>query len=184
MTCIVAVKGKGRVVLAGDAQVSGGWSSKWTMRNPKVFRRGPLMVGVSGSVRFANIVHHVLEQPSPPKRSAELERWVVREFTAQIRAASNAMGATEKKDGAEQVGGVMLAVVGGRIFEIYNDLCAVETSHDYATIGSGYLLAMGSLYATSGVALPEKRALLALEAAEAHDSGVRRPFTLLRSNET
>jgi len=71
--------------------------------------------------------------------------------------------------------------VAGEIFAIHGDYHVARPAKPYAAFGVGAPVALGALYALETVpGLPlRQRVTLALEASEAHCSGVRGPFTFV-----
>jgi len=88
-------------------------------------------------------------------------------------------GGWAKKDNDREESGTFLVGVHGRLFTVEEDYPVVASTDGYAAVGCGSELALGALYATAGISLsPERRVMLALQAAERFSAGVRGPFLL------
>jgi hypothetical protein len=70
--------------------------------------------------------------------------------------------------------------VNGQLFAVYDDYQVGRAADGFAAVGCGDEIALGALYATAGTGLkPRKRVLVALNAAERFNAGVRGPFVCL-----
>ena len=175
MTCIVAVKEKGKVHMGCDSIGSDGWRKHGRVQ-PKLFHNGPLLIGFTDSFRMGQLLELEL---SPPKLlpDEDLYRWMVKEFVPKLRDLFKAGGYATKHDDRER-GGTFIVALRGRIFEMYGDYQVAETDRGYSAVGSGEPFAMGSLFSTRS--RPAKdRLRLALEAAHEMCATVAPPFHFL-----
>lgn len=147
-------------------------------KDPKRFHVGPYLIGFTYSFRMGQVLRHVFKPPPPPKRSSQVERFMVVDFVDALRASLKASGWSKLKDGQEE-GGTFLVGVRGRLFRVEPDYQVGETRDGYDAVGCGGEIASGALYASAGMK-PDARVRLALRAAERHSNGVRGPFTILR----
>lgn len=188
MTCIVGVETKGEVWIGGDSAISG-----WTveiMAGPKVFRAGKFLFGVSGSARVSGLLQHAFDPPKPPKRrDGALDRFMLTEFVPALRGVLGDHGAQSKTDDVASIAGGTAFLVGvrGRLFEVHSDYQVGSRASGYYSVGSGYRIALGALFAADVVgdadgypalADPAERVRLALAAAAEHDPYVRAPFVV------
>jgi ATP-dependent protease HslVU (ClpYQ) peptidase subunit len=179
MTCITGLVEGDKVYLAGDSAVSNDADQLTLRLNKKVFRREDLgmVFGCSGSIRMCQLLHHVFTPPLPGKEE-DAEHYMISVFITALRSCFKDGGFAKKEDEQEQ-GGHFLVGVRGRLFVIESDYQVGEAMDGYVTLGSGGDLARGVLFATRHFDLsPEQRLMLALEAAQHHNTTVRAPFVI------
>jgi ATP-dependent protease HslVU (ClpYQ) peptidase subunit len=172
----IASQSSGRVYMAGDSAITSGWniSSRY---GGKVFRTGPYVMGVSGGLRGAQIVQYHLDVPEPAHPDG-LGAFMATVFVDRLRKAYKDAGYAKKESDRETSEDNILVGVRGRIFTIWGQYAAEETTLPYATIGSGGEYALGSLHTTHDLPMrPRVRLELALLAAEQFNAAVRGPFT-------
>lgn len=167
---------RGAIHMAAD---SGAWGSyEVVMRNTKLFRWGPVLIGVAGSTRLNN----VLRFAAPPKRPTAKDplAYVVKEVVPAIAAAVES--AKLYRDGTQGEclpGSGLIVGVPGLLTTINSDLGVTPSARTYDVQGhdGAHGVALGVLYATRDVGLsPQARLRLALEAAVEHTDAVRGPF--------
>lgn len=176
MTCVVAVPDpkRKRLVFGGDSVVNYG-GDVFISATPKVRRvggtSGGYLLGAAGDGPWFAMLAAV-EWPAVPAVGYP-ELGLVRD----LRDAAKRLG-VDDADGSAILG----AVIDGepRLWTFESSLM-VDAVPDgaFAAIGSGAAPALGALYATKTGAV-ETRVRLALEAAEAFRSDVRRPFVVIR----
>lgn len=179
MTCIVGVVDRAakRVVLAADSLVSSGDEVGYR-RDSKLFRQHGVVMGAAGDFRPSVILRHNLEF-TPPGADDDEMAWMVHVFLESMYEAleSQAWVATPP-DGAMY----LLVGVRHRLFFVDQDYCVLETTDDYAAIGSGAQYALGALAALECAAeglATTTRANWACEAARRHCLGVGGPITTM-----
>ncbi|MER6892020.1 hypothetical protein [Streptomyces halstedii] len=172
MTAIVGLVHDGAVHLGGDSAGVAGYSL--TVRaDAKVFATGPYVFGFTSSFRMGQLLRYGLEAPPPDE---DLERFMSTSFINAVRDTLRD-GGWLKKDAEREEGGIFLVGVRGRLFCVESDFQVGEAVDGYAAVGCGDELALGALYATRRSRMaPARRLAVALEAAEQHSAGVRRPF--------
>ncbi|MFH0902328.1 MAG: hypothetical protein V2A73_16980 [Pseudomonadota bacterium] len=172
MTCIVGLVEEGTVYIGGDsAGVSG---LDLTVRaDEKVFRSGPFLMGFTSSFRMGQLLRYAL---TPPLHDPEMDidKYMVTVFVNAVRQCLKDGGYARKEHEVES-GGTFLVGYKGRLFEINGDYQVGRPLDGYAAVGCGAQIAHGALFA-SAERPPEKRVLMALDAAERFSAGVRRPF--------
>lgn len=147
--------------------------------DPKVFINGSFVIGYTTSFRMGQLLKYAFQAPTPPANPDELMKFMATDFVDAIRSCFKEGGWGEIEKNRE-TGGNFLVGVSGRLFEIEGDFQVTEESQGYAAVGSGALVALGSLYATGYLAQStRKRVELALEAAEFFTPSVRGPFHIL-----
>lgn len=152
VTCIVGLRGKKGVLIAGDAQ----GSTQWIKRNdasPKVFQLSELLcVGYCGSGRFGQILqYHLMDSLDDPPLQEDEHRWVVRNFVQYLRDITTDHGHLEIHHNVETFGpSEFLLAVRGRLFLIDNEFGVSEHVLCYESVGSGAETAVGSLHGELG----------------------------------
>lgn len=178
MTAIVGLVHGGDVYMGADS--SGGTDRYIAQRyDPKIFINGSFLMGYTTSFRMGQLLKYSFEAPKPPDIQDELMRFMATDFIDAIRSCfkSGGWGEIEKN---RETGGSFMVGVAGRLFEIEGDYQVTEETQGYASCGSGALVALGSMYATSHTSFgPHKRIELALKAAEFFTPGVRGPHHTL-----
>jgi len=174
MTCIVGLVEKSEVWLGGDTAAFVGWDI--IPGSVKVFHNGPCLIGCSGDVRSTDLLRFTFTVPTHPT-DMPVERYVRTLFVDALRDCFKAAGYAQKEKEQEQHESLFLVAYRGRLFAIYGGYGVVESSASYDAIGIGDDFAKGALFASAGLDA-RARIFLALQAAEAHSSGVRGPFTI------
>lgn len=176
MTAIVAVEHAGRVHMAGDSAFSSE-DAIWIQSEPKVFRRGPVVVGIAGRGRWETLLRYVTELPAI-KRDTDPHRWVNVDLAAAIRKAATQEGFANHDGFIEFDECAAMVGVGGSLFVIEPDLCGWRPLCGYHAIGSGGEHARVSLTETADRKLqPKTRLKRALQRAVDKTPFVRPPFS-------
>lgn len=174
MTCIVGLMAGDTAYLAADSARTTESGLSTVRGGSKLFTNGQYLIGVAGSIRIEELVHHVLLPPPAPAEPTE--GFMVRAFIPQLRACLHDHQATlpRRENWTELVDAAFLVAVNGAIFEIGPDLQVVQLDSGIYGIGSGGAIAVGALYATT--CPPPQRLQIALNAAAEFDASVRPPF--------
>lgn len=180
MTCIAGIAHEGRVYLGGDSAAIDAWDRLTTRADPKVFRKGPYVFGFTDSFRMGQLLRYSFDPPVPGPSCALLHGFLCTTFVDALRECFKAGGYAKAENEAES-GGCFLVGIGGRLFKVESDYQVSEAACGYDACGSGQWLAQGSLFTTAilGDLDPLTRIKGALEAAQAHASTVRCPFTFV-----
>jgi hypothetical protein len=178
MTAIVGLAHGGAVHLGADSAGVAGYDL--TVRaDTKVFRNGPYLFGFTSSFRMGQLLHYALAPPAP---TGDIHRFMATRFVDAVRDCLKE-GGWSKKDSDREEGGTFLVGVAGRLFGVYSDYQIGEGIDGYLAVGCGDQAALGSLHATAALRVaPKRRVLMALEAAERLNAGVRAPFHTLTMN--
>lgn len=175
MTCIVALAHKGKVYMGGDsAGVSG--MSLHLRKDPKVFVRGPLVMGYTSSFRMGQVLRFSREIPEAP-HADDLYRWMCTTFIDGCRKAMKDGGYLTVNNSLES-GGTFLVGVRGRIFHVDSDFQVGEWSTPFCSVGCGDDLAVSAMAVSKGT--PEHRIKTSLQVAEQFSAGVRAPFVIVK----
>lgn len=182
MTVIAGVIEGGNVWMGGDSAMSDMDTHELiTVSNQKVFRTGPLLMGVSGSARVGDVLRYSLTVPKPQRR-VETSRYMRTTLIDALRETFRRAGLFRLHE-EEEVDSHILVGYRGRLFIIEEDMHIHEAADTYAAIGTGAGPALGALTVTPGVQ-PRKRLLAAMRAAERYTVSVRGPFYVLSLDDT
>lgn len=175
MTCVVGIATPGKGSLLAFDSLAGSNGTYSIRRDPKGAKLAPWFAfGYTTSYRFGQILAHHLELGTKP---ADPYEWAIKELVPQIRELLGKHGWLKVESGREDAGTAVLAVR-DRIFKLHDDLQIAELESGYAACGSGEYHAYGALHALRNQP-PRKAAIGALEAAEAGNVWVRRPWHVL-----
>lgn len=176
MTCIIGLIHDGKVFMGGDSAASAGWTV-YTLSSRKVFHTpGGFLMGYTGTIRTAQVLRYAFVPPEHPE-GMDTDTYLATLFIDALREATRLAGNELKRDEQESITGAFLVGYRGRLFHICSDFGFTELVEGFNCIGSGGEVALGAMYATTGMPLePQKRMMLALEAAASFCLGVRGPF--------
>jgi hypothetical protein len=152
----------------------------------KVFVKGPFVMGFTTSFRMGQLLHWKFEVP-PRVEGVSDEEYMTTSFVDAVRQCLKDGGFAEKENDAER-GGTFLVGYRGAIWQVEGDYQVGRSLADFAAVGSGLELCLGSLDASGRLSgppcqctlEPTTRIKMALEAAERFGAAVRQPFHILR----
>ncbi len=184
MTCIVGLVDQetGDVWMGGDsAGVSGNHLQIRTQ--PKVFRKGSVVMGYTTSFRMGQLLQYKLTIPAERDENDQLIEpfeWMVTKFVEAIRKCLNEGGFAHKENQVEE-GGTFLVGYRGHLFCLYDDYQVAELTQGFNVVGCAWAYALGVLgvMVEAGKA-PEECVLRALAAAERFSGAVSEPFCVVR----
>lgn len=178
MTVIAAIKTEDRIYLGSDKQATL-WNMPSNLAGAKIFEKGGILFGITGTVRFLDLLQHSLTIPKHDP-DIDVHAYMVTKFADAIRTCLRNANALEKKDEVETTPGYAIIAYRGRLLTIYADCGVSEYDRPYAAIGSGGEIALGSLCTTETYDIPPKERLeLALESAARHNIYCSSPFDFL-----
>ena len=174
MTCIVGLVDGIDVWMGGDSAES---DDKWNLNlcYDKVFIKDGFIYGYSGYSRFCQLVEFAFQRPS---LTDPLDAYMCTTWINELRNCLREGGSLKIENNVEVMGGTLLVGVRGRLFYIDNDLSCVEYREDFMATGCGGRVALGAMFATKDLCPPNERILIALEAAQQFNIGVRSPFVV------
>ncbi len=174
MTAVAAVTNGRRVWIGADSAGVAGY--QLTVRaDEKVFRRGPFVMGFTTSFRMGQLLRYTLTVPSHGP-GLDDRAFMATCFVDSVRACLKA-GGYAKRESEREEGGTFLVGYRGAIYQVHGDYQVAVPDTLYDACGCGQEIALGALHAMTRDELPPwVRIRRALEAAEAHSAGVRRPF--------
>lgn len=180
MTLVVAVADEKRAVMGSDSGAASlADSAMFKVKNPKVFRAGPFVVGFALSWRFGQILQYHVEWPEP-EPGCDLFRFTITEVGPRIRNAVVEHGFMAPRDDNTKRDAQAILALDNQIFGINGRMEVIQLQEPYVAIGSGQQVAYGSLYVTQALTdlSLERRVEIALEAGCEYVPGLRRPFTI------
>ncbi len=180
MTCIVGYLSPIKTVVMGGDSCASDSHIRYTVSQPKVFKKGEFLIGYTSSFRFGQLVEHDLKLPYPSPGSDPLDV-MMNEFVPNLRELLKEGGFSKVENNVE-TGGTLIVGLRGRLFEVQEDFSVLEHKSGYCAVGSGADFALGSLHTSHQAgATPQDAVMAALRAAEAFAPGVMEPFTVLES---
>ena len=177
MTCIIGLVSGGKVYMGGDSAGASGWLVR-PLRNPKVFKVGPFIIGGAGSIRMSNVLQYHLEvQPQDGESDHE---YMVCQFAEAVRAALKEHGVTKIENNVEEVeaGSIFLVGYRGHLYWADSDFQITEHTDGYDACGCGGEFALGAMMVLEGLS-PKKRIRQALKIAAHFSGGVLPPFHIV-----
>ena len=178
MTAIVGIIQDGEVWIGGDGVTAFGYYVM-PSRQPKVFRVGEALVGVSGSPRVGQLLRLAVETaPCPP--DADPYKWLCLDFSTALRTVVNEHGAMKTEEGADDIKSHALIGIRGRLFYMDGLFAIYESSRGYEACGGGSEVVMGSLITSHHMVgvTPEQRIRWALEACFEVMPSIGPPYTI------
>lgn len=145
MTCVVAYRMKGRgVIIVGDSQATDESFYYEVRKDPKVFKLGNIVFGISGSYRLRDLLMYELKLPKR-LHNESIDKYMRVKLTEEIRKLFIEKGCIRIKDGEQESIGNILVGIKDRLFRIDGDFQVAEVVSDYDAIGCGDKLAYGAL---------------------------------------
>lgn len=176
MTCIVALKVDGGVLMGADSAGVSGWGLN-VRKDPKIYEVGEFIFGFTSSFRMGQILGYKFNPPSHKENMTNFE-YMVSLFVDELRTCLKEHGYSRNNNGEDQ-GGTFLVGYRGDIFCLQDDYQVAEIAHPYHAVGCGQDIALGSLWSTEYVEISDtERVEMALQAAETFSAGVRGPFII------
>ena len=151
MTCVVGIRGRSGVLLAGDSQFSD-WNAKIMAEDPKAFELSEVVaIAYCGSGRLGQILTYHMDQLDSPPLGMDEHRWAVRYFIEHLRVVLDATGHLHVWRNIEHLGAsAFLLAVRGRLFNVYEDFEVLEHQRIFSALGSGDEVAIGAMAAILG----------------------------------
>lgn len=142
MTCIVGIEKDGRVYLGGDRAAV----SPWMITDAgvsKVFKKGKIIAGYSGSFRFGQLLQYAFTVPKQ-KDGQDVMEFMCVDFIDSLRTTMKDRGLAKIWNNVEDIGWSS-ALIGyqGALYELDGDLQI--RPRQIASVGSGFVSAMGVL---------------------------------------
>lgn len=178
MTCIVGCENQGKVYIGADSGVGHGYVIR-ALRRPKVFYRGPFIIGCSGSVRMSQLLQHSLKVPTQENGSEE--RYMVCVFVEAVRACLKEHGYLRRENNMESIGSFLVGYR-GRLYRMASDLQIIQLLDGLAACGCGEEYALGAMFSLRDQGLaPSDRILAALTTTAYFCNAVLPPFAVVHT---
>lgn len=179
MTCIVAVKGKDRIVLGGDSAGVGGLDLT-IRKDPKVFQVGPFAIGFTSSFRMGQVL---MDLKVPRQKSTQNDYQYMRTtFVNAVMKCFDKAGIL-KSDNAVKECGTFIVVYRGEIYQIQDDFQVGMRYDNFDACGCGESYALGAASILTNLSFygddPRLVCQNALETAEKFSAGVCGPFNFI-----
>jgi hypothetical protein len=186
MTCIVGIVGDdGIVYLGGDS--AGGNVDTYAItdrKDPKVFNKGPYIIGYTSSFRMGQILMYNWKAPDHPVGMEDFE-FMVSKFTESVRSCFKEFGYSTCENNKERAGDFIVGYR-GQLYIVESDYQIAMTHDSFMSVGSGRELATGAMHALehleSKVKLtPQEKLTIALSAPTKFSAYVRGPFVIVKT---
>lgn len=179
MTCIVGIVDKQlkRVVIGGDSAASNS-NNIYIRKDPKVFKNGEFIFGCTTSYRMIQLLRFSF---TPPEiKHKDIFEYMCTDFINEVRECFKNGGYLQRESDGDERGGFFLVGYKNRLFRIEHDFQVGENLNGIDSCGCGGDFALGALIALQHTSLlPNKKALIALEASAFLSQGVSKPFILI-----
>lgn len=172
MTVIVGLKDDKGIYIGSDSRITIG-NIMGDLIEPKIFKVGDIIMGISGTYDNDQLIRYSMELPSNTENISPL-RYLISVFIPAIKKCLIDGG--KDLQNLEDVG--MILIYKNRVFEVDASLSIIETTDDFVTIGSGADIARGALYATADIQDSRKRVEMAIEAAIEYDFNCGHPIEI------
>lgn len=182
MTAILGLVHDGKVYIGGDSANSNHIVNIIDRKKVFVQRPSNLLIGITGSTRYAQIVEHHIN--IDPCLALNFHSYLVTMFIPALREALKTHGFTKTESGQESADyGAMLVGHKHYLVRIESDFSVQPYVRGFDAIGSANSLAIGAMAALSPRLAPEKRITRALEISAEFDPYVRPPFVIRNTGE-
>ncbi|MBE7413851.1 MAG: hypothetical protein HS130_00930 [Deltaproteobacteria bacterium] len=176
MTCVVGWIEKGRIYMGADSAGVAGLDLR-IRKDPKVFKKGPFIIGYTSSFRMGQLIRYKMEIPDHPAKMDPFEFMCVH-FVESLRKCLREGGYTKVNNNVEE-GGCFLVGYRKRLYLIDSDFQVGVAKENYDAVGCGRDFALGAMRILNGLNIPPIAAVKrALTVAEEFSAGVRRPFIM------
>lgn len=186
MTVIAAVARDGKVLMGADSLTLFG-SEKAIRTVPKIFRSGPLLIGVAGSPRVSDALRYEGPQPFMDVNQ-DAYKLMAQAFVPWLRETAKQAGLLMSHEGQDVLMGNSMLLIGyrGTVFTVSFDFSVVTYADGYTAIGSASAYALGAMHAVHNDEDWRPDAMLdaGLKAAVAFSTDAAPPFTVLELDAT
>jgi ATP-dependent protease HslVU (ClpYQ) peptidase subunit len=186
MTCIVGILDKKEdCVYVGADSLASNWHEQFLLKNRKVFKAKDnenCLMAITGSVKIQNwlsIEEGLIEEVKHLKNEVNFDS-IVKYTVPKIFELAKKYNDVTISDSNASISGSLLFAYKNQLYLIEQNGQVIESQDDYFADGSGVDFAMGVLSQTREKPTAE-RIKAALEAAEMHGRGIKRPFYILNT---
>ena len=176
MTCIVGLIHNGSVYMDADSGSLTGYAQT-SVAETKVYRKGELLIGDSGSVRCAQILRYAVKPQTIPQ-DADMHEYLSTVFADDFRRALKAAGIETPWKQPDPWGEALIGAR-GRLYKLGHDFSVVSSAGSaYMCLGGAADIALGAMFVTRAWPDPKLRLELALSAATHHMAGILPPYVI------
>lgn len=176
MTVIIGLQHEGKVYIGADGLTTFGWEA-FTDARAKVMKSGSFLIGMAGTVRFADLVFYGFDIPADTEGKYDT-RYMVRTFMPALHTLVKDNGMMGKYEDKDDTAGWMLIGVNGQLYAVDGLLALHLPKAGYTSIGSGSSYALGAMAALTDMP-PKERVERALTIAAQFCRACAPPFTVL-----
>lgn len=176
MTCVIGLEQGGDVYIGADSAAASGWEVR-ASRMPKVFRRGPFLIGYTSSFRMGQLLQYHLTVA--PQDGEDDGAYMVCTFIEAVRECLKSHGYTKVENNQEEAGQFLVGY-NGRLYFVDEDLQVNRFIDDFDAVGCGREYALGAMKALPETLGPEERIERSLEIAAHFSGGVCEPFKVMK----
>lgn len=181
MTVICGIEAGGKVYLGGDSYCGSG-DGVDLCDTPKVFKVGPLGIGICGSIRCEQLFVKTLKKRIKDNKKITRE-WLQDALTNAVREDLSKKGSTEDKFGRQMMpdNSSFLIAFKGELYVFEDDFSLWRSPRGYMAIGAGEAFAKGALevLAKDNSLSPAEKLQKALDASVNLCCLVKPPFTII-----
>lgn len=177
MTCIAGIVKGNTVWLGGDRAATNQGLDRTIIKEPKVFIKGDIALGVCGLPKVMDAIQHTVDFPE--FMGGDSKSYIVGQVIPAIREGLKALECTEEHNGQHYFHGALLLGYRGHLYKVEANFQLVEAANGFDAVGSGGEAALGSLRSTKGMWSPKKRLLEALKVSAENNAGVAPPFDVI-----
>lgn len=184
MTCVAGFIERRVAYIGVDSAVSYNNDHVSIQSGNKLFTLGQLLIGFSGSVQVSQAVRYHFEPPEWDEMKSFVSGIGAFDFLVRtwVPALRERLQTLKMLSDSGEMAANMLVALSGHLFEVSDDFTVVIGDEKFASVGSGYRLALGALQAMSGMILsPDDRMRRALQAAATYDKHCAPPFFMAAS---
>jgi hypothetical protein len=181
----VGMQRDGVVYIGADSQGTS-HHIKQTRSDPKVFAKGPFIIGMAGSFRYGQILRFKFEPPPHHPPDKDDYEYMVTDFVDAATESLESGGFLTTKEGVKNTsvqGAYGYALIGykGKLYYFGQDLQIGIVAEGYDAIGSGFEIALGAMWVLMQRKIkPEEMLELALRAASELNTTVGPPYVILK----
>ena len=179
MTTIIGIKKDNSVWIGADSIASNG-HDKFTVANPKVFKKDNMLIGYTTSFRIGQLLQYSVNTPTDDYGVSAHEYMVTRYIPEVIKCfEENKCLSTD--DNNVSVGGDFLVGYRGELFTVQSDFSVNQWLSNFAVVGHGTEYALGAMQILNKIDyLPDDKINMALEAVSNVSVFTVRPFHVMQ----
>ena len=180
MTCIIGYIDKDRMYLGGDSAAVTPDFNYYILNkeDEKIFRKGNILFGITGSGRMGQIIRHSFKIPRHPRKLSDTE-YICSIFIDALRNCFKESGYSRIRDN-EEAGGCFLMLYRGTIYKVWEDFQVGIYTSVFETFGAGGDFAKGALEILKDMEiLVIDKIDRALQVSAKYNASVQPPFKVI-----